>query len=143
MIDLIRSKENILLIGGRLNRWQEAIQNITDSPMFGKGYSNLLELNNNIRPGMPHNFPLEIFASTGIFGFFITLIIGILLIYKCKSNHSFALDKVILFIPILASFLSLNIIHMRVIWFCTAIFISANELNQINKYNLSSSNLKK
>lgn len=143
MIDLIRSKENILAIGGRIYRWQEAIQNITDSPMLGKGYSNLLELNSSLRPGMPHNFPLEIFASSGIFGFSLTLIIGILLIYKCKSNNSFDLDKVILFIPIIASFLLQNIVQIRVIWFCTAIFISLSELSQIDKCNLGSSNLKK
>jgi len=141
-IDIIRSS-GILILGGRLNIWKEALNSIFESPLFGKGF---VSLNNHIISpgrllGLPHNYFIENFYIAGLFSFFLSLIIGSLLIIKCKSNNSFNLNNIILILPIFIAANFLNISQFRLIWFCLAIFISLIDLNQ-KKMTLYSNELK-
>ena len=128
----ILTRDGFLILGGRLNIWKQTLNNILESPLFGKGF---IFLDNQLNSagtflGLPHNYVLENFYISGIFSCFLTIIIGLLLFIKCKINQKYNLINIILILPIYVSALLLNITQFRLVWFCLAVIISLVDLNK-------------
>ena len=130
----ILRKDGFLILGGRLNIWKQTLNNVLESPIFGKGF---IFLDNQLNAagkflGLPHNYVLENLYISGIFSCFLTIIIGLLLIMKCKTNQKYNCSNIIIILPIFVSALFLNITQFRLIWFCLAVFISLVDLEKKN-----------
>lgn len=121
--------ENIFVLGGRIDNWIYAINIGLTNPLLGGGLAQYFEY----RSSLPENLIIELFTIAGFIPaiLVIPLILSSLLI-SLKLSIKKESENLFLFIILLGSILSLNILSLKIFWILLAIFNS-----NLDKYIVS------
>jgi O-antigen ligase len=133
MMDRISSDKggnNLTDLGGRIPLWQNSIDALIQSPLFGLGYENFLKslMTANKTPALPHNFLLELAAIAGMTGVICLLLTAVCILRRglSVSNRNRLLGFLISCIVLFFIMMSLNIGHLKIFWFFLACLITIN-----------------
>ena len=142
-MDTNNSGNNLKDLGGRLQYWESGLNSARESVIFGNGFNGYMEyvLLNKSYFELPHNFIIEVLAIGGMVGILFLSSIFLLIIINLKKLNDLNLlnNALLLLIPILIIICMLNIIYIKIFWFCLAIFINLFlvKIKYIDIFNLN------